>query len=97
MIYSKESYERKNIIKDKIRINTGTLHINKNILEKLLDDSIYKTKHFKELIECIEKNLWIKYFKSKDKIQNTWVDFEMSIKEVIELFDVIKRKPKEEI
>lgn len=97
VIYIKEAYERNSIIKDKIRISEESLDINKNILEKLLDESIYKTNHFKEFILCINNNLWIEYFKNKVKIQNTWVDFEMSIKEVIELLDIIKRKHKEEI
>lgn len=86
-IYDKEEYERNIIIKKAKQKNA----IYKEILEELLDDSIYENQYFKEFMNHIKENVWIEYFKDKAEIQSTWVDFEMNIKELIKTFGAIKK------
>lgn len=96
-IDGKDDYQRNRIISDMKNYTAENSAINKSILDKMLDKSIYENQYFKELVNCIKDNGWIEYFKDKAKIQSTWVDFEMSIKELIRMFDAIKRNDEEEL
>lgn len=96
-IDGKDDYQRNRIISDVKSYTAENSAINTSILDKMLDKSIYENQYFKELVNCIKDNGWIEYFKEKVEIQSTWVDFEMSIKELIRIFDAIKRNDEEEL
>ena len=85
-IEGKDEKERNHIVKN----YQVQFKINENITKKLLDNKIYENIYFNKLVECVQKNGWIEYFKGKVENQSTWVDFEGDIKQLIKIFDVIR-------
>lgn len=85
-IEGKDEKQRNQIVKN----YQAQFKINENITKKLLDNKIYENIYFNKFVECVQKNGWIEYFKGKVENQSTWVDFEMDIKQLIKIFDVIR-------
>lgn len=88
-IYFEEQLE--NEVKHTIDSNVKKYFCHRNLLNFSTFNKWSKDEKSKELIECANKNIWIKYFLENIEYDNQgWIDFESEISDVIQCFDYMK-------